>query len=122
MIEKIIAGIKYALEGWLFAFRNDQHFRIDLTLSLLGTILSFVALSGCKALLVAFINYLVLVVELINTAIERSVDTATNQFHPLAKASKDVAASAVLSVGLFALIVDIIYLLPVIIQKLCKVL
>ena len=69
-------------------------------------------------MLIALINYLVLVVELINTAIERAVDTATNKFHPMAKAAKDVASSAVLTIGFFALVVDIIFLLPVIIEKL----
>ena len=117
-IKRAIEGIRYALEGWSFALRNDQHFRVNLALSLLGTVLSLLLLSGCKALLIALINYLVLVVELINTAIERAVDTATNEFHPMAKAAKDVASSAVLTIGFFALVVDIIFLLPVIIEKL----
>ncbi|GAB6076556.1 diacylglycerol kinase [Desulfurobacterium crinifex] len=117
-IKRIIRGIRYALEGWSFALRNDQHFRINLALSLLGTVLSLLLLSGCKALLIALINYLILVVELINTAIERAVDTATDKFHPMAKAAKDVASSAVLTIGLFAIIVDIIFLLPAIIEKL----
>jgi diacylglycerol kinase len=117
-IKRAIGGIRYALEGWSFALRNDQHFRVNLTLSLLGTVLSLLFLSGCRALLVALINYLILVVELINTAIEKAVDTATDEFHPMAKAAKDVASSAVLTIGLFAIIVDIIFLLPVIIEKL----
>ncbi|ADY73317.1 diacylglycerol kinase [Desulfurobacterium thermolithotrophum DSM 11699] len=116
-IRGIIKGIKFALEGWSFAFRNDEHFRINSILSFSGVILSLIFLSDCKALLIALINYLVFVVELINTAIERAVDTATSDYHLLAKAAKDVSASAVLSIGIFALIVDIMFLLPVILKK-----
>jgi undecaprenol kinase len=47
----------------------------------------------------------VMVAEMINTAVEAAVDVATGDYHPLAKVAKDVAAGAVLlaSAGAFAL-------------------
>jgi diacylglycerol kinase len=111
-LRKIVRGINFALEGFAFAFKNDQHFRINSFLSLTGTLLSLALLEGCLSLVLAFINYSVLIAELFNTAIERAVDTATLDFHPLAKAAKDVASAAVLTTGIFALSADIIYLLP----------
>ncbi|MEO2069698.1 MAG: diacylglycerol kinase family protein [Desulfurobacteriaceae bacterium] len=116
-VKGIIRGINYAISGLHFALRKDRHFRINFTLSIVGTFSSLVFLSGCIALVVALANYLVLVVELLNTAIERAVDTATQEFHPLAKASKDVASAAVLSMGIFAFALDVVFLLPAIMER-----
>jgi diacylglycerol kinase len=118
MVKEIIRRISYAIAGFHFALKKDKHFRINFFLSNLGTLFSLIFLSGCLALVVALANYLVFVVELINTAIERAVDTATSDFHSLAKASKDVASMAVLSVGIFAFTLDVVFLLPAILEKL----
>ncbi len=112
MLKGIVRGIGYALEGYKAAFLTDKHFRINLLLSLAGTSASLLLLEGLEALVVSFINYLVLVLELVNTAIESAVDTATTEFHPSAKVAKDVSAAAVLTAGLFALVVDIMFLIP----------
>jgi diacylglycerol kinase len=54
----------------------------------------------------------VMVSELFNTAIERVVDMASPDFHPLAKVAKDTAAGAVLAAALFAVVVGVIVLGP----------
>jgi len=117
-VKGVIKGIGFAVEGFLGAFREDVHFRINLALSLTGTAVSLAVLNGCTAILVGFINFSVLVVELLNTAVERAVDTATSEFKPSAKLAKDAAAAAVLSVGLFALTVDLTVVLPELIRRL----
>ncbi len=43
--------------------------------------------------------------EMINTAIERTVDLATDEFHPLARLAKDIAAGGVLIAALNSLVV-----------------
>lgn len=48
---------------------------------------------------------LVLIAEMINTAIERAVDLITEEFHPLARLSKDIAAGGVLIAALNSLVV-----------------
>ncbi|WEK53046.1 MAG: diacylglycerol kinase family protein [Candidatus Cohnella colombiensis] len=52
------------------------------------------------------------IAELINTAIERTVDLVTLEIHPLAKAAKDTAAGAVLVAALFAIAAGLIVLGP----------
>ena len=96
----------------------DAHYRINLLLSLSATLLSFLFLEGTTAWLVAFFNYSVLTVELLNTAIERAVDTATEEFSETAKLAKDAAAAAVLTVGLFAAAADLYFLIPAILRRL----
>ena len=116
-VKGVVRGIGYALEGYTGAFREDAHFRINLVLSLAGTAGALILLKGELSLLVALCNYLVLVAELINTAVERAVDVATEEFNPKAKLAKDAAAAAVLTIGLFALALDLRYLLPEIVKR-----
>jgi diacylglycerol kinase (ATP) len=40
--------------------------------------------------------FIVLIAELLNSAVENAVDMVTKEFHPLAKAAKDIGATAVL--------------------------
>lgn len=58
--------------------------------------------------------FLVLVTELMNTAVEAAVDLAHPRIHPLAKAAKDTAAGAVLLAAVFAVIIGcIVFIKPV---------
>lgn len=50
--------------------------------------------------------------EAINTAIERNVDLATLERHPLAKDAKDIAAAAVLFSAFISVIVGLLIFLP----------
>ena len=54
--------------------------------------------------------------EIMNTAVERTVDLYTEEFHPLAKRAKDVAAAAVFVYGVFAVIIGILIFGPPFIQ------
>ncbi|WP_456454821.1 diacylglycerol kinase [Thermovibrio sp.] len=111
-LKGIVKGIKYALEGYLGALKEDRHFRINFTLSLIGFFLSLALLKGIEGLFVAYANLMVLAFELLNTAVERAVDTATSEFKESAKLAKDASAAAVLTVGLFALFLDLTYIFP----------
>ncbi len=117
-VRGVIKGLGYAVDGYIGAFREDRHFRINLSLSLTGTFLSLIFLDGCTRMVLALANWLVLAFELVNTAVERAVDTATTERLPTAKLSKDAAAAAVLTVGLFALICDLLILLPAVLRRL----
>jgi undecaprenol kinase len=50
----------------------------------------------------------VLVMELLNTAVETTVDLVTREFHPLACIAKNVGAAAVLLAALYALLVGVV--------------
>ena len=53
-----------------------------------------------------------LTLELINSAIEKVVDLVTGEYHPLAKAAKDLAAGAVLVYAILSAIIGFIIFLP----------
>jgi diacylglycerol kinase (ATP) len=59
---------------------------------------------------------LVIACELINTAIEATVDLVTEDYHPLAKVAKDTSAAAVFIFAIVAVLVGMIIFLPKIIS------
>ncbi len=87
----------YAVEGVKSAFRDETSFKLELffsvplTLAILFLPFSFY---GKVALFVTLV--LVMIVELLNSAVENVVDLATSEIHPLAKNAKDMGAAAVL--------------------------
>lgn len=85
-----------ALQGLLAAWVHEDAFRQEVLVALVAVpvaLLSGVAATS-KALLVGSI-FLVLIVELLNSAVEASVDHASMERHPLAKRAKDIASAAV---------------------------
>jgi diacylglycerol kinase (ATP) len=102
----ILWSFNYAIEGIVYTLRTQRNMRVHMVLAVLVA-------TGCLALgiermqlvAVVFAISLVFVTELVNTAIEATVDLSVERFDPLAKIAKDVAAGAVLCAAVNALIV-----------------
>ena len=95
-IRRIRNALFHSLDGLAAAFRHENAFRQE---AYLAAVLAPVALvlpaSGLgKALMIAAV-LLVLVVELLNTAIETAVDRISLEDHILAKRAKDLGSAAV---------------------------
>ncbi len=73
---------------------------------------SFLGLTVIEVLIICFAVFLVIITEMINTAIEKTIDMITQDYHHLAKIAKNVAAGAVLMASINALIVGCFVLLP----------
>jgi len=86
-----------ALQGLRAAWRHEDAFRQEVLVAIIAIPLALLtsADSFGKALLIGSI-LLVLIVELLNSALEAAVDHASLERHPLAKRAKDVASAAVL--------------------------
>lgn len=99
-----------AISGLLAAIKEERNFRIHLAAAVLVTVLGFVfKLSLVEWAIISLTVFLVLVAELVNTAVEKAVDLACGgRHHPLAKAAKDVAAGGVLLAAVNAIIIGII--------------
>ncbi|NLM51530.1 MAG: diacylglycerol kinase family protein [Firmicutes bacterium] len=61
--------------------------------------------------------FLVMTMEMLNTALERVVDLFTRQYHPLAKLAKNAAAGAALLAAVYAIIVGLLIFLPKFLAK-----
>ncbi len=102
-------SFKYAGEGILHCFRTQKHMRfhfVVLILVLLSGLL--LGLDARDMLVLLFCISLVIAMEMVNTAVEAVVDMITQNYHPLAKLAKDVAAGAVLVASINAMIAGLI--------------
>ena len=86
----------YSLEGLRAAFRHEDAFRQEVFLAaLLIPAVFFLPASGLGRALMICAVLLVLIVELLNSAVEAAVDRTSVEIHPLAKRAKDIGSAAV---------------------------
>jgi diacylglycerol kinase (ATP) len=95
-LRRIFNALRYSLAGLTAAYRHEAAFRQEawLALVLIPAALFMPAGGLGKALMVASV-LLVLMVELLNSAIEAVVDRVSLEHHELAKRAKDIGSAAV---------------------------
>ncbi len=108
-----LASFRNASRGLVLAFQTQAHLRVEtvgmLTLVVWGIWEGLTAIEwGLLASAMAF----VLMAELMNTAIEFTVDLVTRESHPLAGGAKDVAAGAVLMAAAYAAVITVVVFGP----------
>jgi len=102
----LLWSFNYAIEGIVYALRTQRNMRLHAVAAATVLFASlFFRISALELLAVVFAIGLVVMAELINTAVEGAVDVATEGFDPLAKTAKDVAAGAVLVASIVAIVV-----------------
>lgn len=102
----------YSIDGLVAAFRNEDAFRQEVVLALVLIPVALLSpVSGiAKALLMGSV-LLVLIVELLNSAIEAVTDRISIEDHALAKQAKDMGSAAVLgSLVLLAAVWTLVFL------------
>lgn len=109
----LASSFMYGFQGIAAAAAKERNVRIHIVISI------FVIIAGFAfsihpyewiALLLAIGGMIAL--EMLNTAIERTVDMYTQEFHPLAKQAKDIAAGAVLFFAFISVIIGLIIFIP----------
>lgn len=107
-------SFRYAWAGLAYAFRTQRNFRIHTIVTLIAVSLGFwLKITTVEMAIVALTCALVVVLELINTALESVVDlTVQKSYHELAKVAKDCAAGAVLVAAILSVFIASLILLP----------
>jgi diacylglycerol kinase (ATP) len=93
----IVESFNYAFEGVIHVLRTQRNMRIHFLIAA-GVLVAGVIVGVRRFELIALLLAIafVLLTEMINTAIEHTIDVATTSFDPMAKLAKDIAAGAVL--------------------------
>ncbi len=105
----MIESFNNAIEGIIYVLRTQRNMRWHFSVAfaaLIGSI--FLGIQKEQFIILLFSITFVLVAELVNTAIESTIDITSNTYDPLAKIAKDVAAAAVLLSAINALVVGIL--------------
>lgn len=111
-IKRFINAIGYSFSGFKAAFQNEDAFRQEVFLTIVLVPLAFyIANNSLEIVLLLFSTLLVPIVELLNSAIEATVDRISLEQHKLAKRAKDIGSAAVFLslVNLFAVWLIIIF-------------
>lgn len=109
----LIKSFGYAFEGLWHALKYNQNLRIDFAAAILVVILSiYFPISFFEKAILGVMILLVILSEMINTAMEEMVDLITQEHRREAKIAKDVAAGMVLVAALGATILGIVIFAP----------
>jgi len=112
-MEKFIKSFGYAFRGLFYAFKTQTNFKVHCFATIFAVLLGlYVKLSFSEWLWIALAIAMVLILELLNTAIEVLVDFISPEQHPKAGAIKDLSAGAVLVAALLALTIGSFIFLP----------
>lgn len=99
----LLWSFDYAIRGIVYALRTQRNMRLH-ALAAAVVVIAALALriSGLELIALIFAIGLVITAELVNTAVEATVDLAVEGFDPMAAVAKDVAAGGVLISSLTA--------------------
>ena len=96
-IKRIISAGGYSIKGLCFAWKNEAAFRQEVVLAVIMVPLAFwLGETVVEQALLLLTLGLVVITELVNTAIEAVVDRVGSELHTLAGAAKDVGSATVL--------------------------
>ncbi len=108
-----VKSISYAIEGIKEAFQKEPNLRTHSFIAILVIIFAlFLGFNLVEWVLLIITIFLVLTLELLNTALEALVDLIAPEIKTEAKVAKDVSASVVLSVSILSVIVGILLFGP----------
>jgi diacylglycerol kinase (ATP) len=101
-LKRIFSAVTYSRDGFMAAWQNEAAFRQELLVVVIGTVSALsMKISAFEKLMLVAVLVFVLVVELINSALEAVVDRISLEPHPLSKNVKDLGSAAVaLSIGI----------------------
>lgn len=96
-LRRLINAFHYSQDGFMAAYKNEEAFRQEFWLLIAAVILAMLlpfSMTGVAA--VAIAHLFLLIVEILNSAIEAAIDRIGSEIHPLSKRAKDMGSCAVL--------------------------
>ncbi len=103
-LKRIASAMGYSIAGFRAAWKHEHAFRQELAVVVPGVVVALLLpLSPVEKLALIAVLLLVLIVELLNSAIEAVVDRVSLERHQLSKNAKDLGSAAVMLAFLLAL-------------------
>ncbi|PVZ83201.1 diacylglycerol kinase [Serratia sp. S1B] len=105
-LTRIIKAAGYSYKGLISAWRNEAAFRQELVVAIVAIILAmWLDVGAIARILLIGSLVLVMIIEIINSAIEAIVDRVGAEYHELSGRAKDMGSAAVLVAIMLALFV-----------------
>lgn len=114
---RLTDSLRDALQGVLFVFRHEQNFRVQILIGFIVFALGFwLRLRAAEFIIIGLLILLVLILELLNTAVEKFLDLVKPRLHHHVEVIKDVMAAAVLLASLGSIIIGSFIFIPRVIE------
>ena len=114
--KRFLNSIKYSVDGLVNAYQNEQSLWLHAMCTIIIVILGFaLQINFIQWAIIVIALVIVLAVELLNTAIEATVDLVTKEIHPLAKVAKDCGSAAAFVSSIMVFIICCFIFIPKII-------
>jgi len=112
-INQFFKSLAYAVRGLVHIVKNEKNFQNELVIALL-VIFAMIYFNITRMEMIALVMVIVgvLIIELLNTVVERVVDILKPRIHPYARLIKDLMAAIVLISAIFSIIIGLIIFLP----------
>ena len=112
-VRRFLQSMQFAWRGFAYVWRSEQNFRIQLCAMMVALLLAWVfGVRTWEWMLIVLAGGSVLVLECINSGVERLVDLVQPRLHGYVREIKDIMAAAVLIASVVALAIGIIIFLP----------
>lgn len=110
---RLKASFSFAIQGLLHAFKTEKNIHVHVLAGIIAVLCGVIfRINRYEWLFLVICIFGMFVLELINSAIERTVDLVTDKFKPLAQQAKDLAAGAVLVYAIMTVVIGLIIFLP----------
>ena len=107
-LKRFLSSFKYCFEGMRYAFYTEQNIIVMFVFAIVSLILGIIfKISYTERLVIVLLIGIVMALEMVNCAIEATVDLVTEEKKPMAKVAKDCASGAVGIISIIALILGI---------------
>ncbi len=115
-LKKTFKSISRAWRGLIKVWQDEQNFRIELLIALFVTAMMFyLHITLKEAVILILVIFTVLILEIINTVMERMADILKPKIHHYVAVLKDMMAAAVLLASIAAIIIGILIFYPYIV-------
>ena len=116
-LKRLFNSFGYAFKGIITVYKTEQNIMIHTIAAILVIALGiYLKVSSFETCLLIIVIGSVIAFEIINTAVEYTIDMTMPNIHPVAKMAKDAASGAVLVMAITSIIVGLIIFLPRIIN------
>lgn len=122
LIRNVLNKCKYSCQGLGYCFKNESSFLLVAIVSCFIIVLGIIFDIGFLEWVISFGSLaLISITELINTAIEATVDMVTQEYNEYAKVAKDCGSAATGIMSILAVIVNLIIFIPYFIELWMKI-
>ena len=95
-LRNFVSSVRFSVEGFFAALAHEPSFREDLIfVAILTPFAIILPVNAVSTAVMIVALFLIIIVELLNSAVEWTIDYISTETHPMAKRAKDMASAAV---------------------------